>query len=184
MLKSVFHEKPSDPEHLHTRLTFQLFNSLGGGGGVSVVIKCVLCNTNQMLLDWNQQSFSQYEPIIICIRLDLFSSEGKKMWIWLMCPCGRFPMQPTVQGSDKVDVEAIYCPSVLDKSATGEILDRFSVLLDRVYVENLELEQKKKKKRLLSHLPFLNIPSKTDQGLLIDKLLLFSPRVAVTQRAG
>lgn len=62
-----------------------------------------------------------------------------------MCPCGRFPMQPTVQGSDKVDVEAIYCPLVLDNSATGETLGRFSVLLDRVYVENLELEQKKRK---------------------------------------
>lgn len=69
------------------------------------------------------------------------------MLIWLMCPCGRFPMQPTVQGSDKVDVEAIYCPSVLDNSATGETLDRFSVLLDRVYVENLEVERKKKKRK-------------------------------------
>lgn len=53
------------------------------------------------------------------------------------------------KGSDKVDVEAIYCQSVLDNTATGEILDRFSILLDRIYVESLELEGRDRKKAAL-----------------------------------
>lgn len=49
----------------------------------------------------------------------------------------------------------------------------------------MELEQKKEKKkekRLFAHLPFLNTPSETDQGLLIDKLLISPPPPVLPSR--
>lgn len=68
-----------------------------------------------------------------------------------MCVCvGVFLCSVQSKGSDKVDVEAIYCQSVLDHTAAGEILDRFRDLLDRTYVDSLELEREKKKAALLS----------------------------------
>lgn len=118
-----------------------------------------------MLLDWNQQSFSQYESIIICIRLDLFSSEEKNVHlahvsVWAFSYAAYSPRE-VIRWMLRPAIASQFC----DNTATGEILHRFSVLLDRIYVERLELEQKIiNKKRLLSFLPSLNIPSKMIPG--------------------
>lgn len=85
-----------------------------------------------MLLDWNQQSFSQYESIIICITLKFIQQWRKKCSFGSCVRVGVFLCSVQSKGSDKVDVEAIYCQPVLDNTTTGEISDRFSVLLERI----------------------------------------------------
>ena len=79
-------------------------------GEKSVVGKCLLCNTDDAVPEPADDS------IIICIRLDLFSSEGEKCSFGSCVRVGVFRCSVLSKGSDKVDVEAIYCQSVLDNT--------------------------------------------------------------------
>lgn len=78
---------------------------------------------------------------------------------------GVFLCSAQSKGSDKVHVEATYCQSVLDNSATGEILE--------YTLRAWNWSQKKKSSSPFCHL-WTFLP-KWSQGLLIDKsLLVFS----------